>query len=550
MSKRGVSLEALDAEAQFIWTASGDGIVGKSACLWCAYTGQQEEETQAWGWTEALHPDDRERVRQLWLQAAEQKRFYETCYRVRHYAGEYRAFIMRCMPILNDDSTLREWVSQFAFTTTEQRETQEAAELAGQLKAVFEAMTDGVTFRDVNGNLLLINAAARRLLELGSEIDVTGEPYQNLSSLYRVYDEHKQLLSIEQWPVSRFLHGEVLSGEQAVDAIVRMPSGREVEYGFSGAPVYDRGGHMVGSVCVFHDISESRQRERSVQQAFNALLTIMEEVARLPIQADEPTEAMPVPLLHTIGNTLTGIIRQVLQCYYVACCSIEPQTGKYHLVGVSGLMAEEESIYRQEVEQSTIFDYLEAEDVAHLRANEVLLRDLVTRPYVQQHTDFGIRYRMMAPMLLDGQLVGLLTIAQVGADLTYTPEEIALVKAIAKLILQIIERVRLTKEWTAARANELALGEANRRFDAFLSIASHELRTPLTTIKGNVQLALRRMETLKSQYTQQLASLDSYEQIMRALERVHLPLMHAAHRTRVQERMISDLLDASRIRAN
>src|SRR5439155_6292992 len=128
----------------------------------------------------------------------------------------------------------------------------------------------------------------------------------------------------------------------------------------------------------------------------------------------------------------------------------------------------------REIEQSSLSDYLEAEDIARLSANEVVVRDLVTRPYRKPYTDFGIRYRMVAPMLLDGQLVGVLTIGQTGADLIYTPEEIALVKAIAKLVLQVIERARLTNEWTAAQANELALREVNRRFDAFLSIASHE----------------------------------------------------------------------------
>src|SRR5581483_12516544 len=116
-----------------------------------------------------------------------------------------------------------------------------------------------------------------------------------------------------------------------------------------------------------------------------------------------------------------------------------------------------------------------------------------------------------------GQLLGLLAIGAIGADVNYTQEDIALVKAIAKVVLQVIERVRLLNEWTVARANELALREANRRFDAFLSIASHELRTPLTTIKGNVQLALRRMEPLKSLCCQQFAETEASTQIMQAL---------------------------------
>jgi PAS domain S-box-containing protein len=432
----------------------------------------------------------------------------------------------------------------------ERQQKEETTALVDQLRAIFEAMTDGVIFCDVEGKILLINATGYRLLELGSEIDITGEHHQILLPLVKAYDEHRRPLSTEQLPINRILRGEVLSSEQVEGVFVRLLSGREMHLGISGAPVYDSQGHMIGGVYVFRDITESRQRERRVQQALNALLTIVEKVSRLPMQADGSTDTAPVSLLHTIGYRLTKIIRQVLRCHFVACSSINPQTGNFQVVGVSGLSATEESIYRKEAEHSSIFDYLEEEDVARLRANEVLIRDLVTHPYMRPRSDFGIRYRLLAPMLLGGQLVGLLVIGEIGSDLTYTQEEIALVKALAKLILQVIERARLTNEWAVARANELALSEASRRFDSFLSIASHELRTPLTTIKGNVQLALRRMETFKSQYIHQFATLDRSEQITLALEKIHKPLLQAVHRTRVQERMIGDLLDASRIRAN
>jgi PAS domain S-box-containing protein len=697
MSKQGVLVETLDIETQFTWTASGDGIVGKSIPLWCAYTGQQEEAMQNWGWTEALHPDDRERVRQLWRQAIEHKRFYETWYRIHNHEDGYHTFLIRCMPILHDDGTLKEWVSQFVSATaerllleadslsinllqhsffeqaaigvvyvsldgryfhvneyfcsltgyhrdeligrraeditfpeddetsrlcqpqrlagslpsyvfekryihkngetiwakvtsivlrlpsgeplcffglvenittrkiaeeeqrrlleverarvdTERQEKLEVAALTEQLKAVFEAMTEGVIFSDVNGKILLQNTAGSRLMESG-EIDLTGEHHLMLLPLYEFYDKHRQPLSSEQIPLSRILRGEVLLNEHAEEIIVRLPSGREVVLAASGAPVYDQRGHMMGGVCVFRDITESRQKEQRAQQALNTLLTIVEEVSHLPAQSGTSPDAVPARSLYTVGQSLTEIIHQVLQRHFVACILREPQTGQLRVAGVSGLTTEEEDIFRREVEQPGESDYLDSETNG-LRNNEVVIRDLVTQPYDKTRSDFGIRYRLIAPMVLDKQLIGALIIGQSGADVTYTSEEIALVKAIARLIVQVIERVRLTNEWLAARTNELALREANRRFDAFLSIASHELRTPLTTIRGNIQLALRRMEKLKSQYSQQLVGSGNYEQVMSGMERVHDPLLHAIQRTDVQDRMIGDLLDASRIRAN
>lgn len=287
-----------------------------------------------------------------------------------------------------------------------------------------------------------------------------------------------------------------------------------------------------------------------MQQVLNDILAVVDEMSRLPIPIDEPGDAVPVQPLQLVGHHVAEITRQILHCQYVAYASLEPQTGRVQLVEVSGLTAEQEHVFQKDVGQSSIFDYLEAEEIARLRTNEVVIRDLVARPYVQPRADFGIRYRIWAPMLLDEQLVGTFIIAQSELDVSSSSEDMALVKAIAKVVLQVVERARLTNEWMAARANELALREANRRFDVFLSIASHELRTPLTTIKGNVQLALRRMEKLKSQFIPAFVGCDGYEQIMQSIGRVHQSLISAAHRTSVQDRMISDLLDASRIRAN
>jgi signal transduction histidine kinase len=91
--------------------------------------------------------------------------------------------------------------------------------------------------------------------------------------------------------------------------------------------------------------------------------------------------------------------------------------------------------------------------------------------------------------------------------------------------------------------NELALLEANRRMDEFLSIASHELRTPLTTINGNIQLAKRRVKALPIPPQAPPTIIEKISLIEELLNR-------AERQVRVQNRMVSDLLDVSRIQAN
>lgn len=136
----------------------------------------------------------------------------------------------------------------------------------------------------------------------------------------------------------------------------------------------------------------------------------------------------------------------------------------------------------------------------------------------------------------------------------FTSEEIQIAAAVARLGAVVLERDRLLREREAARAEALALTEANRRMDEFLGIAGHELRTPLTTVKANLQLAERRArQALQATPAEPRKRGDEraagggkergpLEQLLRLLDR-------AAISVERQERLVQDLLDISRISA-
>jgi signal transduction histidine kinase len=79
------------------------------------------------------------------------------------------------------------------------------------------------------------------------------------------------------------------------------------------------------------------------------------------------------------------------------------------------------------------------------------------------------------------------------------------------------------------------LGDANQTKDRFMSIASHELKTPITTIRGQAQLALRR--------------LDKQQEHSSDLESVHTSLERINDQTGRLTSLIDELMDVSSIRA-
>ena len=116
-------------------------------------------------------------------------------------------------------------------------------------------------------------------------------------------------------------------------------------------------------------------------------------------------------------------------------------------------------------------------------------------------------------------------------------EEIALASTAINLTGLVMEREQLLQEQEVLRAKVDTLNEANKRMYEFLDIACHELKTPLAAIKGNIQLAERRFIRLMRQQDKSPDAL--------------LPelLENANGQTDRLDRLVSDLLDVSRIQA-
>jgi signal transduction histidine kinase len=100
---------------------------------------------------------------------------------------------------------------------------------------------------------------------------------------------------------------------------------------------------------------------------------------------------------------------------------------------------------------------------------------------------------------------------------------------------------RLRRQRKAARAEEAALRAANRRMEAFISVAGHELKTPLTSLLGNVQLLARRLDPLLGPGGRP----DEHTPTLVALRRL---VESCEHSLRRMGRLVEDLLDEGRIR--
>lgn len=122
------------ATSQIVWTMNPAGAMELDMPMWREFTGQTEEQIRRWGWIDAIHPDDCDRVFQLWSRSVKTQSFYNTEYRLRRRDGEYRYMNVHGVPVLKQDGTIREWVGTCSDITERVQAEEEVRHLNDRLE--------------------------------------------------------------------------------------------------------------------------------------------------------------------------------------------------------------------------------------------------------------------------------------------------------------------------------------------------------------------------------------------------------------------------------
>jgi len=420
------------------------------------------------------------------------------------------------------------------------KEAQERIMPSNQLECIFESLPDSVIACDGEGKILRANAAALKLFEVAPEDLCRGIGYQEFLHRYTIDDEHQRTISLEPW-----LKNLVVDGEAA--SVLKFPSGRKVYVTMRGSLLLDADKLALGTVYVFHDITHCYQKALHLQRVHQAVSTLTAAIAHLPEQIPftfpEGPFLLSPPVLF-VAQQLVDVIGQVLDCQHVALAALGP-AGRLHYAVGSGLTSKQEQYRRERSGYFLPADFVDEAVLARLCAGQevVLPSDRLHLP-PGVRADPGPKNHLLLPLFLEQQPVGLLEIAKVGVDSGYTAEEIELVKAVAAETMLVIDCLCCWCEQVETRARALAGQELSWLINEFLNLASHELNTPLTAIKGNIQLAQRRLAALKRQLDEQPGRVSDQ------LEQIQHSLASAAQSARLQERIIKALMDDARIQSN
>ena len=155
----------VEASAQVVWRVNAVGEADQPMPAWQAYTGQSAEETEGWGWLDAILPEDRDRVGEAWRRAVAQRDLYEVEYQLRRDDGVWRNMQARGVPVIEEDGSIREWIGACSDITERKRAEENLRRSEEKYRIIVESAMDYAIFTlDPQWRVITWSSGAQHLL--------------------------------------------------------------------------------------------------------------------------------------------------------------------------------------------------------------------------------------------------------------------------------------------------------------------------------------------------------------------------------------------------
>jgi PAS domain S-box-containing protein len=300
---------------QLAWIADAGGSIYWYNQRWYEFTGTTLEQMQGWGWQSVHHPDFLPEVLARWTSAIAEGSPLEMEFPLRGADGLFRAFLTRVMPLKDSDGRVVRWFGTntdiSALKQTEERLAVQAEELrhsrqalerqAFMLQTVLDSMVEGLVAADPQGNFILWNPAAEKIMGLGA----ADLPSEEWSAHYGLYlPDTVTPIPAGETPLERTLRGEVVSTEVFLRQDGANP-GLWLET--NGSPLIDKDGVRLGGVLAFRDITRRKTDELVIRKLNEEL---EEKIAKRTEQleaSNRELEAFSYSVSHDLRTPLRHI---------------------------------------------------------------------------------------------------------------------------------------------------------------------------------------------------------------------------------------------------
>lgn len=172
-----------DTVPAIIWIAGPDKQVTYFNKRWLEFTGRALEEDLGYGWTQIVHPEDRDRAINVYQTAFEKQQPFQLEMRFKRWDGEYCWSWMSGLPRFDSQGNFFGYIGS-GLDITERKKAEEARRESEEgFRSLVESVKDYAIIRlDVEGRVASWNMGAQRIKGYRAS-EILGQPFQGFYTL-------------------------------------------------------------------------------------------------------------------------------------------------------------------------------------------------------------------------------------------------------------------------------------------------------------------------------------------------------------------------------
>ncbi|MEM6752162.1 MAG: PAS domain S-box protein [Cyanobacteria bacterium P01_C01_bin.38] len=264
-----------DTAPVLIWMAGCDKLCNYFNAVWLEFTGRSLEEEIGNGWANGVHPEDRDKCVEIYVNAFDARQAFSMEYRLQNRNKEYRWILDKGTPRFDSDGNFEGYIGSCIDITERKQAEKKIAEQA----VLLDVATDAILLRDLEGTILYCNQSAE------SMYGWTAEEFLGKSANELLFKEYTQELAEAMREV---LQNGAWQGE--LKKVTKQ--GRDITVASRWTLIRDEAENPKSILTVDTDITEKKQLE---SQFFRA-------------QRLESLGTLASGIAHDLNNMLTPVL--------------------------------------------------------------------------------------------------------------------------------------------------------------------------------------------------------------------------------------------------
>lgn len=248
----------------------------KGACTyfnqnWLDFRGRSIDQEKGMGWTEGLHPEDKNEVVKKFLTSLGKKESFELEYRLKDASGAYNWIYDKGTPMYNKNREFMGYIGSCLNITQRRQAEEKLAESEKEKNLILEAMRERLTFLDTDLRIQWTNQAA---------LELSGLQEEQINGHYCYEFWHKRSTPCLECPAKKALEsGQTESAEVWFqDRLFRLKA----------HPVKEEG-RIKGVLEVGQEITEQKEAEQQLRESEQRFRTFFDESNAVKLILDPET---------------------------------------------------------------------------------------------------------------------------------------------------------------------------------------------------------------------------------------------------------------------